>query len=344
MLAQVLDRGIHSARQLVARLRRDHRFTRIRELGQAGGEVDAVAEHVECLDDDFRDVDAGAHAERGRIALGVEARQVGMQLEGAPQCLRGVRKLGDEAVGRNLEHAAPGVRRNDLRRGMGEECAATLDGALLVVLHERNGVAHLGHQDGAALPRRRDAVEGTRLLHRRTGSGLGLRLYVAREPRQRGDVEQHQPAAGALEQSLAHQARQLARDLLARGAHPARDIVVRRRRIEPRAILVDAGEAREAQQLDPGAALHWLGAELEQAAGELAHRAGQAAQQTLAYRGVVGKDGAERLGRHRGEQRFAQRQRVGEARAAVDRRMLTKHLARGELAKDDAPAATGFAR
>ena len=179
---------------------------------------------------------------------------------------------------------------------------------------------------------------------RRTGSGLGFRLHVAREPPERGDVEQHQRAAGALEQSLAHQARQLARDLLARGAHPARDVVVRRRRIEPRAVLLDAGEAREAQQLDPGAALHWLRAELEQAAGELAHRAGQAAQQALAHRGVVGEDGAERLGRHRGEQRFAQRQHVGEARAAVDRRMLAEHLARGELAEDDAPAAPGFAR
>ena len=102
--------------------------------------------------------------------------------------------------------------------------------------------------------------------------------------------------------------------------------------------------ARQAQQLDPGAALHRLRAELEQAAGQLAHRAGQPAQQALAHRGVVGEDGAERLGRHRGEQRFAQRECVGEARAAVDRRMLAEHLARRELAEDDAPAAPGVRR
>ena len=148
----------------------------------------------------------------------------------------------------------------------------------------------------------------------------------------------------ALEQALAHQARQLARHLLARGADAAGDVLVRRRRLEARAVVLDAGDAREAQQLEPDAALHRLRAEVEQAVGELAHRAGQAAQQALAHRGVVGEDGAERLGRHRGEQRFAQRHDVGEARVAVDRRVLAEQLARGEVAEDDAPAAPGVAR
>ena len=154
-------------------------------------------------------------------------------------------------------------------------------------------------------------------------------------------VAQHQVAASALEQPAPREAGELARHLLARAADAARDVVVRGRGLEARAVGVDAGDAREAQQLEPDAALHRLRAELVQALGELTHLARQAPQQALAHRGMAREQRAEHFWRHRGEQRFARRDHVGDARPAVDRRMLAEHFARRDVAQDDAPAPPG---
>ena len=68
LLAEVLDRGVDAAGELVAHLRRDDGLAGVGQLGQPGGDVDAVAEHVERLDDHLGDVDADAHAERRRAS------------------------------------------------------------------------------------------------------------------------------------------------------------------------------------------------------------------------------------------------------------------------------------
>jgi hypothetical protein len=98
-------------------------------------------------------------------------------------------------------------------------------------------------------------------------------------------------------------------------------------------------KARQAQQLEPDARLHALRAQVEQALGHLAQRAGQAAQQALAHRRVTGEDGAERFRRHRGEQRFADGDHVSDAPLAVERRVHAHQLAGAEVAEDDLPAA-----
>ena len=154
--------------------------------------------------------------------------------------------------------------------------------------------------------------------------------------------QQHQAAVGALEQSLAHQARELARDLLARGAHAAGDVVVRRRGIE-RARGCRSMPATRARRSSSTQMRRCTGCAPSSSRRSASSRTEPVRRRSRRSRteAWLARIGAERLGRHRGEQRFAQRQRVGEARAAVDRRMLAEHLARREVAEDDAPAAPG---
>src|SRR5918992_4283998 len=73
LLAEILDRCIDAAGEQIAHLGRYYGFARVGELGEAGGHIYAVTEHVEGLDDDIRDVDAYAHAERRRSEVDIES-------------------------------------------------------------------------------------------------------------------------------------------------------------------------------------------------------------------------------------------------------------------------------
>src|SRR5439155_796127 len=76
LLAEILDRSLDAAGQLVARHVRADRLAGVGELGEARGDVHAVAQHVEGLDDHLGDVNADAQAERRRPGQRVGAGEI----------------------------------------------------------------------------------------------------------------------------------------------------------------------------------------------------------------------------------------------------------------------------
>ena len=218
LLAEVLDRGVHPARELVANRGRDDGLAGIRELGQAGGDVDAVPEDVERLDDDIGDVNADAQPERLCVACRVGTRQFLMQLEGAAHRQRRFGEFGEEAVAESARQAAAGVRRDDLSGGVGEKSAPALERALLIALHETRGIDGIGDQHRAPQPLRTPGGDMAQLLFRRRRARHLLGPGLARQPLERAQVGQHERAPLPLDKALPRQPRKLARHFGAPGA------------------------------------------------------------------------------------------------------------------------------
>ena len=206
------------------------------------------------------------------------------------------------------------LRRHGVRGGVREERPAALHGALLVALHRRDRVAHLGDQDRAPLARRGDAGEGARLgrLRPAAASASGRTSPASRSSAATSCSSRLRPARSSRPSRTRRDSSRVtcSREVPTRlamslcvGAGSTRAVRPPRHR-----------RARLAARSRCGAR---LGAELEQAVGQpRAPSPSRAAQQALAHRGVIGEDGAERLRRHRGDQRLAQRDDVGKARAA----------------------------
>jgi len=135
--------------------------------------------------------------------------------------------------------------RDDLGGGVREKRAPLLEAALFVALPRTRGVEDVGHKNRAPLALGAAQGENARFLRGCHQSGILLGTEIRYEFFQGRDVAQQEDPARAFEQALACEARQLARHLLARSAHPARDLVMRRHTLDTRRVRLHAGEPRE---------------------------------------------------------------------------------------------------
>ncbi len=164
----------------------------------------------------------------------------------------------------------------------------------------------------------------------RGGLFLKTRLDQLRQP---GDIGNDKCAVSAFDQTSAGQRAQFARYRLTVGADAASDVGMGWYWRDDCRVSVQSLVARQPQQLALNAVSHRQYAKLDDAVRQIADQTGEVLHHLRRDVWMVVQDASKGHGRHRSQDRIAERDDRCGARRAIDRRHLAEALSGGQVGK-----------